>query len=71
MQITVRVRRTIIVDNDVHTLNVDTTPKDVSGDQYTLLKSLKCCVTINPEKTLAAAGHNITYTYRSSCCRPE
>jgi hypothetical protein len=71
MQIAVSVRRTIVVDNDIHTLNIDPTTKNVGGDQYTLFKSLECCVTINSDKTLAITEHKIAHAYRSSCCRPE
>jgi hypothetical protein len=49
VQITVCVRRAIVVDNDVHTLNVNTATKNVSGNQYTLLKSLECSVALDSE----------------------
>ncbi len=41
MKVAVRVRGTVVVDNDVDTLDIDTATKDVSGDQNTLLKCLE------------------------------
>ena len=45
MKITVCVRGAVVIDDDVDTLNIDTTPKDIGGDKDTLLKRLERLVT--------------------------
>ena len=41
MQITVSIRRTVIIDDDVHSLDINTTAEDISSDQNTFLKSFE------------------------------
>ena len=44
MQITVCVRRTVVVDHNVHTLHIDTTNENICRYQYTLLECFECSV---------------------------
>jgi hypothetical protein len=41
VEVRVRVGGSIVVDDDIHLLNVNTTPKDTRSDQDPLLKVLK------------------------------
>lgn len=41
MEVTVSIRGTVVVDNDVDPLDIDTSTKDISGYQYTLFESLE------------------------------
>ena len=41
VQITISVRRAIIIDDDVHSLDINTTAEDISSDQNTFLKSFE------------------------------
>lgn len=47
MEIRIGVCWCIVVDHDVDSLNVDTTPKDISSDQYTFLKILELLIARN------------------------
>lgn len=47
MQVTVCIRWTIIVDNDVDTFDVDTTAEDISGHENTLLEGFKGSISID------------------------
>lgn len=44
MEVTVRIRRAVIIDDDVDTLNINTTPEDIGSDQDTLLECLESLV---------------------------
>lgn len=55
MQVAVSVRRTVVVDHDIDTLNINTTTEDVSGNQYALLKCLERGV---PADTKVGKGLN-------------
>ena len=48
MQIAVSIRRTVVVDDDIDTFNVDTTAKYVRRNQYTLLEGLKRRIPVYP-----------------------
>ena len=41
MQITISIRRAVIIDDNVHSLDINTTAEDVSSDQNTFLESFK------------------------------
>ena len=41
MEVTISIRRAVVVDDDVHTLDIDTTTEDVGGDQDALLERLE------------------------------
>ena len=41
MKVAVSVRRAVVVDDDVHTLDIDTATEDVGGDQDALLERLE------------------------------
>lgn len=41
VEVAVGIGRAVVVDHDVHALNIDTTTKDICGDQNTLLERLE------------------------------
>ena len=41
MQITISVRRAVIIDDDVYSLNINTTAEDISSDQNTFLEGFE------------------------------
>lgn len=47
MKVAVRIRWAIVVNDDVYTLNIDTTPENVRRNQNALLKRLERRVAIN------------------------
>ena len=47
MQITVSVRRTIIIDDDVHTLDINTTTENISSNQNTFFECFEGRVSAN------------------------
>lgn len=47
MQVRIGVRRAIVVDNNVDTFHINTTAKDIRGNQDTLLESLESSVTVD------------------------
>ena len=49
MEVTVCIRRSIIIDNDINALDVDTTAKDVRCDEYTFLKYLESSVSFDSD----------------------
>jgi len=49
MQVAVGVGRSVIVDDNVDTLNIDTTTKDVRGNKDSLLESLESRVTFDSD----------------------
>ena len=49
MQVAIRIRRTIVVDDDVHSFNVNTTTENVCRYENSLLESLECRVTGDTE----------------------
>ena len=53
MEIAVRIRRSIIVDDDVNTLNVDTTAKDVRCYQYTFLECFESSVSLDTDNEIS------------------
>jgi hypothetical protein len=67
MQVTVRIRRAIVVDDDVHTLNINTTTENVCRDKNALLKCLERRVSGD---SMEASDTNLTRDrqklYRSS-----
>jgi len=52
MQIAVGIWRTIVVDNDVHTFNINAAAKNVSRDEYTLLECFEGSVAIDTAHTI-------------------
>ena len=47
VEVTISIGRTVVVDDDVHTLNVDTTTEDVRCDEDTLLECLESSVAVD------------------------
>jgi len=45
MQVAICVPRSVVVDDDIDSLNVNTTAEDVGGDKYTLLEILELRIT--------------------------
>lgn len=67
MEVAVGVRRAVVVDDNVHTLDIDTTTEDVSGDEDTLLESLEGGVARDTAKLSVDYGTTrLSGTYRSS-----
>lgn len=50
MEVAVGVGRAIVVDDDVDTLDVNTTTKDVSGDEDTAVELLESLVALDSNK---------------------
>lgn len=44
MQIAVSIRWAVVIDNDVHTFDIDTTAEDIRGNKYTFLERFECGV---------------------------
>lgn len=44
MEVAVGIRRAIVVDDDVDTLNINTTSENIRGDENTLLECFECLV---------------------------
>lgn len=44
MQIAVSIRWAIVIDNDVHAFDIDTTAEDIRGNKDTLLERFECGV---------------------------
>ena len=66
MKVAVGIRRTVVIDDDVDTLNIDTTTEDISGDEDAFLKRLESGVTGDT----AADGHeNHTVKARATMTR--
>ena len=51
MEVGVSIGRSIIVDDDVHPLNVNSTAKDVSGDKDTFFESLERGVSADTKRS--------------------
>jgi hypothetical protein len=73
MQVTVRLARTVIVDDDVDTLNVNTTTEDIRRHQDALLECLEGRVARDTERSIRVehSGTTDSMTYRSDISRPE
>jgi hypothetical protein len=50
VQITIGIRRTVIVDDNVDSLNVDTTTKNIRCDENTFFKCLKGSVAVDTDR---------------------
>jgi hypothetical protein len=62
VQVAVRVRRAVVVDNDVHSFNINTAPEDIRRDEDTLLEGLESLVSFD-------TGKNGSVTFSSAKCR--
>lgn len=72
MQVAVGIRRAIIVDNDVHSFDIDTTAENISCNKDTLLKSLERRVAADTAQGVNSKHIRIDLrAYRSSWARPE
>lgn len=49
MEIRIWVRRKIVVDSEIDTLNIDTTTKDIRGNANPLIELLELLVSCDPE----------------------
>ena len=47
MEVAVGIGGTVVVDDDVHTLNVDTTTEDICCDEDTLLERLESGIPVD------------------------
>jgi hypothetical protein len=67
MQVAVGLGRCIIVDDNVDTLNIDTTTKDIGGHQNTLFEIFEGLVTIDTKiQSVMVAESRSHNAYRSS-----
>lgn len=41
MEVAVGIRRAVVVDDDVHSLNIDSTAEDIRSNKYSLLEGLE------------------------------
>jgi hypothetical protein len=67
VKVTVSIGRAIVVNDDIDTLNVNTTSEDIGGHEDTLLECLEGRVTRNATKKLGIDDDGAREaTYRSS-----
>jgi len=70
VEITVSIRRTIIIHDDVNPFHINPPTKDISSDEDTLLECLKGGVALDTidrhENTIKFAAASSSVTYRSS-----
>ena len=59
MEIGIRLRRHVVVDDNVYSLNVDSTTEDFSGNHYSLVEILETLVSVD-------SGNFKRYGYLSS-----
>lgn len=73
MKVRVGIGGSIIVDDDVHPLNVNTATEDISGHKDTLFESLKRGVAADTKQNCQVSSSKVEgeQTYRSSWARPE
>ena len=74
MKVTVSVARSVIINNDVDSLHINTATKDVSSYQDALLKGLESGISLDSEIIAywVVGQHTcLGRTHRSSCARPE
>lgn len=71
MQVTVRIRRRVVVDDNVHALDVNATAEDICRYQYTLLEVFEGLVAVDTGGDVSEEKGRLELTNRSSCCRPE
>lgn len=60
VEIAVCIRRAVVVDDDVDTLNIDTTAEDVSRHEDTLLEGLECRVAVDTENLHISGSVRVT-----------
>ena len=61
MEITIGIGRAIIVDDDVDTLNINTTAEDISRHQDTLLEGLESRVTLDTTEGVSGLDSEAVY----------
>lgn len=72
MKVRVGIGGSIIVDDDVHPLNVNTTTEDISGHKDAFFESLECGVSADTKWNRQVSNpKRSNQTYRSSWARPE
>lgn len=57
VEVRVGVGRSVVVDDDVDSLDVDTSAEDVSGDENTLLKGLELLESRNTDRSVVGPGY--------------
>lgn len=63
MEVTVRVRRAIIVDDDIDSLYIDTTTKDICRNKYPLLKRLEGGIAVDSDGLRGQGAHQVKSAY--------
>ena len=72
MEVTISIRRAVVVDDDVDALYIDTTAENIGGDQDTLLKRLEGSVARDTRVIINfGLSPRRFMTHRSSWLRPE
>lgn len=72
MEVAVCISRSIVVDDDVYTLHIDTTTEDIRSNEDTLFELLERGVPLDTVRDKSVDAKVIQQdTYRSSCARPE
>ena len=61
MEITIGIGRAIIVDDDIDTLNINTTAEDISRHQDTLLEGLESRVTLDTMEGVSGLDSEAVY----------
>ncbi len=74
MQVTICVRRAIIIDHDINTFNINASAKDVSSNEDSLFERLERSIPINayhhpqPQKQSEIGDHTVPpVAVRSGC----
>ena len=68
MQVAVSVRRAVIVDNNVDTLHINATTKDICRNEDTLFEGLESGVSADTAGDIGTRRHaKKANAYRSSC----
>lgn len=59
MQVRVRIRGGIIVDDDVYSLDIDTTTEDIGGNKDTFFESLERGITSDTKQNYQVSSHRV------------
>lgn len=73
MQVTVRIRRAVVVHHNIDTFDINTTAENISGHKDALLEGFEGSISIDTEFKVNFQGNLtlIDLTHRSSCAKPE
>jgi hypothetical protein len=66
MQVAVCVARGVVIDNDIHSLDVDTATEDVGGDEDALLEVLELGVASDTDDEVRRDAHRMSQDCRTT-----